>query len=352
MGKGSGRNLPCPCGSGNKYKNCCFLTTKIENDNIPNHLGVLKAKIKATLGEDYVDIESFLKAYCWTVFRLAWKAYLNPDERITNYDLTENLFRLRVYDLFINLRGKLNVSRKDLEELVRLTFHAKGDLTQRIDYSSISSFEKYEDWVEKFWIDDLFARRMNFSDESNKILSAFKGAWHDYLPKIKALTPKLIHSVKDVYYEYIEWLKKHPEVLDDIAWEAFEKIVAEIFENRGFQIDLTGRVRNKSADIIALRTDELGIETKYLVECKRYSKSRKVGLDIVNAVIGAKQRANVDHAILVTTSAFTNDVMLQNQRLEDLRLHLRDGRQFYEWLKEYREESKHGIHFLDGWDSI
>ncbi|HEH9414987.1 TPA: SEC-C domain-containing protein [Aeromonas salmonicida] len=26
-----GRNEPCPCGSGNKYKQCCLLTNKIDN---------------------------------------------------------------------------------------------------------------------------------------------------------------------------------------------------------------------------------------------------------------------------------------------------------------------------------
>lgn len=352
MGKGSGRNFPCPCGSGKKYKNCCFLIKNNCKDNVPTHIDILKNKIIAILGEDYLNQESFLKAYCLSAFRLAWKAFLNPTEKITNYDLVETFFQLHVNDLLVSLKGKIDVSKQDVVALVRRTFHAEGNLNQRIDYSSIKSFEKYEEWVEKFWLDDLFNRRMDFSYESEKIFNTINKTWRDYLPKIQALTPKLIHTVKDIYNEYVEWIKTHPDALDKIAWEAFEKIVAGILENYGFQIDLTGRVRNKSADIIALKTDELGIETKYLIECKRYSKNRKVGLDIVNAVIGAKQRANVDHAILVTTSSFTNDVVLQSQRLEDLRLHLRDGHQLCEWLKEYQDESKHGIQILNGWDSV
>ena len=146
------------------------------------------------------------------------------------------------------------------------------------------------------------------------------------------------------------WLRAHPEVLDRIAWEAFEQIVAEILAGKGFTVDLAGRIRDKTADILAIRTDELGIETKYLIECKRYSKARRVGLDIVNGVLGAATRADVDHALLVTSSSYTRDVERLKPSLSELRLHLRDGEDVLKWLQDYRPRRDGGLWLATNWD--
>lgn len=164
------------------------------------------------------------------------------------------------------------------------------------------------------------------------------------------LTPSLIASVRDVSWQYIAWLQNHVSTLDRVAWEAFEHIIAEVFASNGFRVDITARTRNASADLIAIRTDEFGVETRYLVECKRYASTRKVGLDVVNAVIGAARRADVDHAFLVTSSAFTADVRAEESRFRDLRLHLRDGRDVVEWLAEYTPRDDEGLWLSPGWD--
>lgn len=80
--------------------------------------------------------------------------------------------------------------------------------------------------------------------------------------------------------------------------------------------------------------------TGIFVECKRYNHSRLVGLDTVNAVLGAARRAHVDHAFLVTTSSFSRDVMALEPDLRDLRVHLRNEQAVRQWLADYR--SSHG----------
>ena len=35
----TGRNAPCPCGSGKKYKNCCLKTLKPDRDSEWRRLG-------------------------------------------------------------------------------------------------------------------------------------------------------------------------------------------------------------------------------------------------------------------------------------------------------------------------
>lgn len=177
-----------------------------------------------------------------------------------------------------------------------------------------------------------------------------RDAWSELRPRVIRLTPKLISSIKDINSEYVAWLSRHTDVLDRVAWEAFEQIVAEILASRGFTVDLTGRVRNRSADILAIRTDELGVETRYLIECKRFSRSRKVGLDIVNGVIGSCRRADADHALLVTSSSFSSEVKREEARLRESRIHLRDSGDVIRWLHEYTPNSTYGLWLPDGWN--
>lgn len=170
-----------------------------------------------------------------------------------------------------------------------------------------------------------------------------EGMWRDWHERLATLSPNLIASVKVVHQEFFDWIRTHPDIVEDVAWEALERIVAEIFASRGFEVSITARVRGASSDLIAIRGDEFGVDTRYLVEVKHYQKNRKIGMNIVNAVIGAARRAKVEHAFLITTSSFSRDVVEQQPYLRDLRLHLRDGEQLKEWLSDYRPPKSGGL---------
>lgn len=172
----------------------------------------------------------------------------------------------------------------------------------------------------------------------------------DWKRRVEHLTPELVSGIHDVRVEFIEWLARHPDAMASVAWDAFEKIIAEILASNGFEVAITARTRNASADIIAIRRDKLGIETRYLVECKRYTDKRRVGLGIVNSVLGAKKRERADLAMLVTTSGFTRDVRTLKDRLSDLRLHLRDGEDVRQWLASYEPNDRGGLWLDTGWN--
>jgi len=204
---------------------------------------------------------------------------------------------------------------------------------------NIYSYRTFEDLIEK-----LCANKYGY-------YTNFKRAWETIRPYEIATPPKLITSIREINLEFMKLIKMHPDALDSVSWEAFEKLIAEIFASKGFNVDLTGRIRNSSSDIIALRTDEFGVETKYLIECKRYRKDRRIGLDIVNKVVGAARRAQVDHAFLVTSSSFTSDVKKLEANLKDLRLHLRDGDEIREWLSNYKPRKDGGIWLASNWEA-
>ncbi|KPA17228.1 restriction endonuclease [Candidatus Magnetomorum sp. HK-1] len=301
------------------------------------------------------EFTAFLATTFWEFyFRTLWQMHIysqNEWEKITDRDLkaiTE--FYRSIQFRIVRLAEKNSTSTKymldDLEKIYRLSENVFPELEIHFHDVLYRSKNIMEVLTRVLANDNAPILQLAELSESG----AISWALHTFLLRVLNLTPDLISSIKVVNQEYIEWLRAHPKALDTIAWEAFEKLIAEILVNYGFKVDLTGRIRNQSADIIAIRTDELGVDTRYLIECKRYSRYRKVGIDIVNSVLGAAKLANVEHAFLVTTSSFSMDVKRRENEFKDYRLHLRDGEDVVEWLKDYNVRSNSGLWLSNGWN--
>ena len=292
-------------------------------------------------------------------FRSMWHLWLQPPDSFT--ELKQYLMEIVLSKLKLLLKNEF--SELELKSFIQQTI-----LPKDIDLSKIEQDPfvqkvlllfgvEFKD-IESHILHEIF-HKMDFQGVVEKALEESHGnphykfivaTWQRWKPRVINLSTTLISSIKDVHSEYISWIKKHPDAIDKIAWEAFERLIAEVFASRGFYVDLTGRLRNRSADILAVRTDEFGVETKYLIECKRYDSSRRVGFEIVNAVIGAARRAKVDHAFLVTSSYFTKDVVRKQKELVDIRLHLMDGDKVRQWLREYKVRSDGGLWLSNNWE--
>jgi len=145
--------------------------------------------------------------------------------------------------------------------------------------------------------------------------------------------PTLVTTLQEVDGEFLKFLASHPHVVDRISWQAFERIALEIFSGFGFEVHHVGTQWGGSADLLLINRDIEGRKQSCIVECKRYRKNRKVGLDVVNSVLGARLRAGADSAMLVTTGMFSNHVENEREKLKTLKLKLRDGAQLVEWLQ-------------------
>lgn len=106
--------------------------------------------------------------------------------------------------------------------------------------------------------------------------------------------------------ELIRYLAQHPERMRDLAPRSFEELVAELFRNRGYTVELTPRTRDGGLDIIAIERNDLGAALT-LIECKRYSEENRVGVDIVRGLYGVVEQRRATRGIIATTSYFTRD---------------------------------------------
>ena len=118
----------------------------------------------------------------------------------------------------------------------------------------------------------------------------------------------LISSLSDSVAELIRAIANQPELLFGIQPREFEEIIARVFGKNGFNVQLTQQTHDRGRDIVAFRSD-LDIESKFIIECKRYAKNRPVRVDLVRSLFGVQQNEGANKAIIATTSHFTPAAM-------------------------------------------
>lgn len=115
----------------------------------------------------------------------------------------------------------------------------------------------------------------------------------------------------------IEQALKDKDALYQITPREFEELVAEVFSQQGYNVEITPATRDDGCDIIPTR-DINGIPYMVLIECKKYSASHKVDVQLVRSLLGVQSDRKANKAILVTTSLFTRDARQFAERQEHL----------------------------------
>ncbi len=129
----------------------------------------------------------------------------------------------------------------------------------------------------------------------------------------------------------------NPETFQELDPALFEAIVAELLAGFGWEVSLTPPARDGGYDILGLSTDSSGLQTSWLVECKRYRTGHKVGVEIARQLLGVKTHIGVPNALLVTSSSFTAGVREISSARHDL--HLVDRATMLKWIQEYSPPS-------------
>jgi restriction system protein len=116
------------------------------------------------------------------------------------------------------------------------------------------------------------------------------------------IAPDVIPVCVD-FRRLIRDVKIKPQELFALDSRQFEELVAEIWRSLGYETELTARTKDGGRDIVAVRKSEASI--RFLIECKRYNPSNKVGVELVRALYGVKMHEKATKGILATTSTFT-----------------------------------------------
>ena len=133
---------------------------------------------------------------------------------------------------------------------------------------------------------------------------------------------------------HIERLRAQPDDMVDLDFYNFEAVVAELLAGFGWQVSVTPRSRDGGYDILGVVTDPSGLQTSWVVECKRYRKDRPIGVELVRGLVGVKSHIGVPNCAIVTSSTFTRGALDFAQSRSDT--HLIDYRRLTEWVQAYK----------------
>ena len=144
--------------------------------------------------------------------------------------------------------------------------------------------------------------------------------------------PESLVIITDMDDAVKKYFKKYPEKLYEINPRKFEELIASIFKDFGFDVELTKATRDGGRDIIANIKNSVYSMLAY-IKCKRYAADNKVDVGIIRNVAGVHYLRKPSKSIIVTTSFFTKDAQEEAKLIEN-QLDLKDYNDIKIWLSD------------------
>lgn len=136
-------------------------------------------------------------------------------------------------------------------------------------------------------------------------------------------------AILGVDVQLLRTIQTHPELLGTLDWRSFEKVLAEVLDRLGFEIELQRGTKDGGVDIFALRGDSTFGSHRYLIQAKRWTS--RVGIEPVRELLFLQEHYRVSKGCLATTARFTRGAwQLANEY--KWRLELRDIEGIREWI--------------------
>jgi restriction endonuclease Mrr len=129
-------------------------------------------------------------------------------------------------------------------------------------------------------------------------------------------------------------LGRRPELLFKLTPRQFEEVVAELLSDRGYDVELGPLGPDGGVDIYAAKQDGLG-SFLYLVQCKRFSATRPVSLDVVQRLHGRVAADRATAGVVVTASRFTQPAKDFAEQIK-YQMTLREFAHLQAWLEGWR----------------
>ena len=114
----------------------------------------------------------------------------------------------------------------------------------------------------------------------------------------------------------------------------FEDLIAHLLEKFGWSVEPMDYTKDGGIDIIAVRRVDPNVDFRMMVQCKKFSQTRKVGVEVVRELFSVKWENAFHQAMIATTSSFTKGAVA---KADIWNLELRDHKAIADWCKEYGE---------------
>lgn len=112
--------------------------------------------------------------------------------------------------------------------------------------------------------------------------------------------------VREERPEVLRWIVSKPDNICVVNPQQFENIVSLVLKASGFRTELTKPTRDQGVDILCWTPGTFGYRTLTVVQVKRYTGKRKVSIDEILKLAGARNLFNADAAVCVSSTDFTS----------------------------------------------
>lgn len=141
-------------------------------------------------------------------------------------------------------------------------------------------------------------------------------------------------GITGVTDELLAYFAKHPHRLREMDPDDFEKLMASVFRNQGFDVTKTPKVKDGGFDLMLVRKGDAG-DLMTLVECKRYAENNRVGVEIVRGLYGVVEANKASTGLIATTSFFTKGAVQFREQVP-YRMKLADFNAMRNFLAPYK----------------
>lgn len=143
-------------------------------------------------------------------------------------------------------------------------------------------------------------------------------------------TSSLLYRLEIVDINLYQVLQTHPELLRTLDWRIFEKLLADILDQFGFEVELQRGTKDGGVDLFAIHKTAVFGEQRFLLQAKRWSN--RVGIEPVRQLAFLHNHYRATKSCLATTSTFTSGAweLAQQYRYQ---MELRDFDGIHEWIR-------------------
>ena len=138
----------------------------------------------------------------------------------------------------------------------------------------------------------------------------------------------------DIYHEIYSRFGENTDALRQLKWRQFEKLLASIFRNQGYDVELGPGTGDGGVDLKLLQRDPIG-DILTFVQAKKYAPHRKITLEPVQALYGASVASGVTSSVFVTTSEYLPSARTFAAR-ENVHMDLYTSADVVDWCRHSR----------------
>lgn len=135
-------------------------------------------------------------------------------------------------------------------------------------------------------------------------------------------------------FSILEKLLKQKIKIDDLNWRDFEKLISQLLEKDGYEVELMRGTRDGGVDVIANKKLGAAGSFRTLWQAKKKLLKNKVGLSVIRELADTTKEFKASKGLIVTTTYLTKDALARVQR-DNYILGKVDRDDLNKWINNY-----------------